>query len=136
MGRQAHKPTDQSRRQVETLSGYGVPQDQIAVLTGCDPKTLRKWYAEELERGNAKATAAVAQTLYQRATGTGKDALAAAIFWLKARAGWREVQRTEVTGADGEALAHGVMVVPAAISDWDKQAKATMDKVLKSEGDA
>jgi hypothetical protein len=32
----------------------------------------------------------VAENLYRRATGEGREAVTAAIFWLKSRAGWRE----------------------------------------------
>jgi len=41
---------------------------------------------------------------------TGKN-VAAAIFWMKARAGWREKQAVEVTGPDGQPLAPQVVVV-------------------------
>jgi hypothetical protein len=32
----------------------------------------------------------VAENLYRKATGEGREAVTAAIFWLKTRAGWRE----------------------------------------------
>jgi hypothetical protein len=41
-----------------------------------------------LDRGSIEATAKVAQTLFGMAT-SGQN-VAAAIFWMKARAGWRE----------------------------------------------
>ena len=31
---------------VESLSGFGIPQDEIAKLIGIDPKTLRLHYAD------------------------------------------------------------------------------------------
>ena len=37
-----------------------------------------------------KVKAKVAGCLYRIATGRGRDAVTAAIFWLKVRAGWRE----------------------------------------------
>ena len=91
----AFSPTAERRNQVEVLAGFGLPQHQIAVLLGCDPKTLRKHFEVELSVGDAKATAKVAQTLFQLATVDRN--VGAAIFWMKARAGWREKHEVEVT---------------------------------------
>ena len=70
------------------MSGFGIPQADIATLLEIDDKTLRKHFRRELDRGSIEATAKVAQTLFQMAT-SGQNT-AAAIFWMKARAGWRE----------------------------------------------
>ena len=40
--------------------------------------------------GADRANARVAQNLFRMATGTGREALGAACFWLKTRARWRE----------------------------------------------
>jgi hypothetical protein len=95
MSRQKHSPTDEARRQVEAMAGYGVPQEDIALVIGVDAKTLRLHYRAELDTGAIKANAQVAQTLFKQAT-TGNTA--AAIFWLKARAGWREKHEVEHSG--------------------------------------
>jgi len=58
-GRPAYVPTDESRNMVESLSGFGIPQDEIARLIGIDPKTLRLHYADQIELGGIKATAKV-----------------------------------------------------------------------------
>lgn len=81
-------PTDEQRRQVEMMAGFGVPQVDISRLIGCDKKTLEKYFRDDLDRGMAKANARVTQTLFKMAT-DGKNT-AATIFWLKARAQWRE----------------------------------------------
>ena len=39
VGRPAHVATEESRTLVESLSGFGIPQDEIARLIGIDPKT-------------------------------------------------------------------------------------------------
>src|SRR5471032_1913103 len=98
-GRKPFAPTDDQRRMVRALSGFGVPHDDIGRIVKCSPPTLRKRFRDELDLGNAEANAKVAQTLYQQATTPGN--IAATIFWLKARAGWREKQVVEVTGKDG-----------------------------------
>jgi len=84
----AFEPTAEQRRTVQVLSGIGVPQDQIALIIGVDPKTLRKSCRDDLDRGMAEANTKVAQTLFTMATRG--DNTAATIFWMKARAGWRE----------------------------------------------
>ena len=83
-----HSPSDEERRTVKALSGYGVPQEDIAIHMDMDAKTLRKHYRRELDRGTIEANAKVAQTLFTMAT-VDKN-VAAAIFWMKARGGWRE----------------------------------------------
>lgn len=60
--------------------------------------SLRKHYRRELDKGAIKATAKVAENLYRRATGAGREALVAAIFRLKTRAGWKEASLHEVSG--------------------------------------
>ena len=93
--------TAEQRNQVEVLAGFGLPQHQIAVLLGCDPKTLRKYFETELSVGDAKATAKVAQTLFNKAVSGDTASL---IFWMKARAGWREKHHVELSGRDGKPL--------------------------------
>ena len=105
MSRRAHKPEAGQRKQVEAMAGYGVPEADIAGVIGVDAKTLRKHYREELDHGHVKANAKVAENLYRRATGEGREAVTAAIFWLKTRAGWKETQITQLTIRHEDALA-------------------------------
>lgn len=100
-GRPPHEPTEQTRKQASMLAGMGLPQDQIGRLLGIGEVTLRKYYADELQHGMAQANAKVAQSLFARATGDSPQAVTAAIFWLKARAGWRDVASVELTGRNG-----------------------------------
>jgi hypothetical protein len=90
---QAFEPSAEQRRTVRAMAGFGVPQDDIAVFLDVDPKTLRKHFRLELDRGSIEATTKVAQSLFRMAT-EGNN-VAAAIFWMKARAGWSEKQRIE-----------------------------------------
>src|SRR3712207_8721938 len=59
-----------------------------------DPKTLRRHFRRELDRGTVEANAKVAQSLFNMATQG--NSVAAAIFWMKARAGWRERHELEI----------------------------------------
>ena len=79
----------------------------IAALIGIAPETLRKHYDLELGLGKAQASAAVAKTLFNKAT-VGQDTTAM-IWWTKAQMRWSETVRQELTGKDGEPLA-GIQV--------------------------
>jgi hypothetical protein len=87
MARRAHRPDPAQRRQVEALAAYGIPEADISGVVGIDPKTLRKYYREELDLGEAKANAQVAGFLFNSAK---SGNVTAQIFWLKTRAKWRE----------------------------------------------
>lgn len=104
MARPRHQPDPMLRRQVEAMAGYGVPEADIADMIGIDPKTLRKHYRQELDQGHTKANIKVAENLFRKATGEGREAVTAAIFWLKARAGWRETVQAELSGPGGRPL--------------------------------
>lgn len=95
-----HKPTPEDRKQVEILSGLGIPQEQICRLIqgGIDDKTLRKYYAAELVDGVAKANSQVSKSLFQKAVAGDTTAQ---IWWTKTRMGWKDTSRVEVAGADG-----------------------------------
>ena len=92
MSRKAFEPTEAERKQVEAMSGFGVPQDDIALVIGIDKKTLTKHFRRELDTGAAKANARVSESLFKQAIGGN---VAAAIFWTKARMGWREKVEAE-----------------------------------------
>lgn len=87
MSRRAHQPDIASRRQVEALAAYGIPETDISMVVGIDPKTLRKHYRHELDFGQTKANAQVAGFLFNSAR---NGNVTAQIFWLKTRARWKE----------------------------------------------
>ncbi len=80
----------------ESMSGWGVPQADIALLLGISQPTMIKHLRAELDQGLAKANAKIGQTMFQMATTPGPHQGRMAIFWAKARMGWREVP-SEVT---------------------------------------
>jgi hypothetical protein len=127
MGRRAHVPDPSLRRQVEALAGYGVPEAEIAGVVGIDAKTLRKHYREELDHGHTKANARVAENLYRKATGEGREAVTAAIFWLKTRAGWKETSVTEVGGTNREPVSVVLRSIVEPIREITLVAPKTID---------
>lgn len=102
-GRPAFEPTDAERKQVEAMSGYGLPIDQIAILVrdGIHIDTLRKHFSNELVSGKAKANSGIGRTLFQKAMDGDTTAM---IWWTKTQMRWAETQKHELTGADGAPL--------------------------------
>jgi len=98
--------TDKQRKAVETMVAYGVPQAEICRALEIDPKTLRKHFRDELDQAVHRANAKIAERLYRAAM---DGSVGAMIFWLKARAKWRE--RHEVSGPDGAPVPFGPITI-------------------------
>lgn len=140
MARAAHAPDPVTRRQVEAMAGYGVPEHEIAGIVGIDAKTLRKHYREELALGHTKANVKVAENLYRKACGEGRESVTAAIFWLKTRARWKETQVNEIGGIPGQPIeqVHAIRrVIVDATAAWGGEpmpiANAGHDALLPDE---
>lgn len=97
----AHVPSDESRKLVRTLVAVGIRFEDIAAKLDIGQDTLVKYYRRELDEGRIDANASIGKTLFEQAKAGNT---AAAIFWLKTRAGWKETAVTEVTGKDGAPL--------------------------------
>src|SRR4051794_35682031 len=80
-GRPAHTPTEATRRQVEAMATYGIPQLDIARVVGISKNTLEKHYRDELDLAASKANAMVGQNLFRMATEKDFKAIPAAVFW-------------------------------------------------------
>lgn len=96
-GPDGHMPTDETRTLVRELVIAGCPQDHVATRLGITKPTLHKHYRPELDEGLWEANRTVATALYNKATNE-RDT-ACMIFWLKAKAGWREVPKPEESDA-------------------------------------
>ena len=81
------------RAKVEAMAGYGLSAADIARVLDIDAEELKASYAKELACGQIKANARVAESLYRKAIGEGRESVTAAIFWLKTRARWKERSR-------------------------------------------
>ena len=111
MTRKAFVATDAMRERVLSLARVGTTENDIAKIIGCDPKTLRKYFRDELDRGMAEATAEVAGFLFANAKAGN---VAAQIFWMKARARWQEREASEhpTPSIDAEPTAQVVVILP------------------------
>lgn len=86
-GQEPHN-VDPSR--VEALAGFGLGDAEVARVLGLPVDLLTDRYGDALINGRIKVNARVAENLYRKATGDGREAVTAAIFWLKTRASWKE----------------------------------------------
>jgi hypothetical protein len=76
---------------IEAMAGYGLSAADIARVLDISVEDLKASYEKELAGGHIKANARVAESLYRKAIGEGRESVTAAIFWLKTRARWKEV---------------------------------------------
>jgi len=119
MARPAWKPTAKERETVKTMTGYGIPQHEIAATLRITKPTLEKHCRHELNTGMTQANSAVAASMFKMATkGPYSVRFSAAKFWLAARAGW-----TEKTGVTLD------MLVPI-----DRMTDAQFDAVMRING--
>lgn len=107
-GNQPHRPNEKTRNAVREGCAKGMTQPEIAAFMGITDRTLRKYYKPELREGKYESVLKVADKLFSIAMddnpATISQQLAASIFILKTQGGWREVNRTEITGKDGGAI--------------------------------
>ena len=109
-GRPGLAPSDSDRKQVEAMSGYGVPIEQIAAVTmgGIGLEALYNHFREELVAGKAKINAKIGQTLAQKALG---GDTAAMVWWSKSRMGFKEKVELEHSGANGGPIQSDAKVI-------------------------
>jgi len=83
---------------IETMAGMGLTMAQIAAVEGNRPsvRQIETHYLWHYQKGIHSANLAVAQSLFKKATGDGPAAVAAAIFWMKARARWSTMDTVQV----------------------------------------
>ena len=126
-----HVPTERDRKQVLMMVGFGITQLQIASIMGVSQDTLDRHYRNELDSGVSRANMQVANNLFAIATSRGQGAVAAAIFWMKTRAQWREVERHEHTGADGGPINVRTLI---DVSQMTAEEQATLGRALAKAG--
>lgn len=109
----------ESLEEVENLASQGLTEAQIADALGIHRVTLierKKDYsdfADAIKRGKARGIATVTNSLMQQIM---EGNTAAAIFYLKARAGWSDKPEEKETTAD---KARAIVDAIRAIDDLD-----------------
>ncbi len=106
---------------VEVLASRGLSNEQIAYALGICERTLYNnkkesaEFADAIKRGKASGITKVANALMKKAIGGDTTAM---IFFLKSQAQWRETNRTELTGADGNAIQ--AVVKNEGVDGWEQ----------------
>jgi hypothetical protein len=97
-GRPPFQPTPEQRRQVELLVAHGNAEWIIARIVGCDRKTLRRHFRDELRDGREMLIARMGLCIVR--AGLAGDWRAAA-YWLARFGGpqWRLTSRVGISGA-------------------------------------
>lgn len=119
MPRSSHEPTEQSRKQVEALAAYGIPETEIAGIVDADVKVLRRHYGHELNTGASRANLKVAESLFRTALKGGREGTSAGIFWLKTRAGWSEFNAPRRRPPSAKEYAMQEAMTAGVGTDWE-----------------
>ncbi len=107
-------------QQVENLAARGLNEAQVAHALGIHRVTLiarkKKYrdFSDALKRGQAKGIAKIANALFEQGM---NGQTAAAIFYMKNRAGWTDKQQH--SGPDGGPIQHEVKKVTFTGPDGD-----------------
>jgi hypothetical protein len=133
-GQQPHEATPERRRQVLTMVGMGLTQTEILRLIEIDRKTLYKYYRHELDTGVAEANLRVAKSLFDMAT---KEKVhPAAIFWMRARAGWRDRDAADMRVAANATVIIGGIDKPPEITEtyeeWLIRRRTELDELERA----
>ena len=101
--------TEGERASALAFASYGVPQREIADVLGCSLKVLLQNFGTDMRSMPTKANAAVARSLYRKATTDGD--VNAQKYWLKNRAsGWEDSVKVE-----GDLSVHGGIAVEHSV---------------------
>jgi hypothetical protein len=83
------------------MKAAGLPVKTIAKILGVGENQVERECREELTAGRELMIGRIANSLYRKALGSGRESVACAMFILKTQAGWRETNRHEHSGPDG-----------------------------------
>ena len=86
-GRLGQMWTEEQRGMVQAMSGFGLPQEQVAIVMGISEDVLKAHFVEELRQGIPIANAQVASWLFGACRNGDVTAMK---YWLSRRAGWVE----------------------------------------------
>lgn len=109
-----YEPTREARELVKLHAMTGTRQELIADIIGIDPKTLRKYYRDELDQSKARANATIGGALFNKAKSGDTTAM---IFWMKTQAGWKETSVNEITNPDGSLTPSRIEIVAPSLKN-------------------
>lgn len=92
---------EKTSARVKDFATAGITQKHAAAILGMSEDSLQKHYGDDWDLGKAEAIYKLGRSVYKRGL---RGDNAAAFFYLKTQAGWREIDRLEVTGQDGKPI--------------------------------
>lgn len=112
---------------IQSCVAFGITHRQIAIYVGMRQASMERVYRREIALGSVAANYLVARQLYTLATkGTGREKVAACIFWCKTRMGWRETVHVENTGE----IEHRVVKTKRDDTIFDKMSSNELDDYI------
>ena len=118
MPRMKFEPTDETRRKVKSLAGFGVSQRQICTLIGIQSvNTLRRHFRTELARGGVEALAKVQQTAFRLATSGRNPRMT--MRWLERCAKWAPGMQSRAEGGKPDNVQWRVQVHQPPLAEDD-----------------
>lgn len=117
-----YNPSDHTRGIVKGLAIANLTDKEISAHLGISTFTLFKHHKEDLAFGRTGFKALVGSAL---AKAIKEGNVSAIIFACKTRLGFRETDRLEVTGADGQPIEYKKVGTPKfkelSIAEWQEQ---------------
>lgn len=113
-----HVPTDEQRKLVKDLTGYGFIQADICSYIGISDETLRLHYREEIDHGAIEMNALVMDNAFSKACDPDPRNNSMTIFWLKTRCGWRDKDNVDPAATIAAVLE---AMRPMDRKEWDKE---------------
>lgn len=114
----SHIVTSETKAKVSALKSFGNTEENIAKYLGISHDTLRRHYAKVLDTAVIDANAAVATSLFKKATVS--DDVSAQIFWLKTRARWRTADEKKILETNDQ-LKEEVRALRAKLDEKNKR---------------
>lgn len=93
--------THEQRCLVSELAGYGLTWAQISSALKMNIRTLQRHCQEEYDAGKNLAIGMAAGQLFKKVMAGHPASI---FFYLKTQAGWKETNKTELTGENGDAI--------------------------------
>lgn len=121
-GRPEHAVTERSRAIVQVMHAHGISHRIIAKTIGCNPKTLRKHYREELRDAHEQIEASMGAVIVAAAR-NGK--WGAAKYWLQCHSDDKRWRTPEPHSISGDPDAPPIRVEFAGMSDDDLRRQLT-----------
>jgi hypothetical protein len=115
-GRPEHEVTQRTRNLVQVMHANGITQPVIARLIGCDPKTLRKHYRQEMRNALDCIEATIGAAVVQSAH---RGNVAAQKLWLQSHAKDPRWRMPEPHSISGDPNAPPVQIALSDMTDDD-----------------